>query len=90
MRIEQFGEGDPEVAVVGGIHGDEPCGVRAIERLLENPPSVRRPVALVVANERALAAGTRRVDEDLNRAFPGDPDGVEVPGASQVFHPAHL
>ncbi|ERG88234.1 MAG: succinylglutamate desuccinylase, partial [halophilic archaeon J07HX5] len=35
---------------------------------------VQRPVKLIVANERALAAGTRYVDADLNRLFPGVPD----------------
>lgn len=75
MQVETLGEGDPEVAVVGGIHGDEPCGVRAIERVLADPPSVERPVAFVVANEEALAAERRYVDADLNRMFPGDPDG---------------
>jgi len=74
MRIEQLGEGDPEVAIVGGIHGDEPCGVRAIERLLADKPDVERPVALVVANEAALSAGKRYIDDDLNRSFPGDQD----------------
>ena len=60
--------------MVAAIHGDEPCGVRAIERLLDDPPAVERPVKFVVANERALDRTVRYVDEDLNRAFPGDPD----------------
>jgi hypothetical protein len=74
MRVEQLGDGDPEVAVVGGIHGDEPCGVEAVEVLLEEQPAVDRPVRLVVANEAALAAGERYLDGDLNRSFPGDAD----------------
>ncbi|AUV82396.1 succinylglutamate desuccinylase [Salinigranum rubrum] len=74
MRIYELGEGTPEIAVVGGIHGDEPCGPVAIERLVAESPPVRRPVKLVVANEEALDAGVRYLDEDLNRAFPGDPD----------------
>lgn len=74
MRIERFGDGEPEVAVVGGIHGDEPCGVRAVADLLADPPAFARPVALVIANEQAVDRGVRFVDEDLNRAFPGDPD----------------
>jgi hypothetical protein len=61
------------VAVVAAIHGDEPCGVRAIERLLARDPTFTRPVAFVVANERALRQGRRCLDEDLNRAFPGSP-----------------
>lgn len=74
MRVYELGEGTPEVAVVGTIHGDEPCGVRAIERLVAEDPDVERPVKLIVANEEALDVGVRYLDEDLNRAFPGDPD----------------
>lgn len=75
MRIERFGDGEPEVAVVGGIHGDEPCGARAAERLLAESPTFTRPGVLVIANEPALERSVRFVDEDLNRAFPGDSDG---------------
>lgn len=74
MRVETLGDGEPEIAIVGGIHGDEPCGPAAIEALLEEDPMVERPVKLVVANERALSHGVRYVDEDLNRAFPGSRD----------------
>jgi predicted deacylase len=73
MRVETLGDGEPEVAVVGAIHGDEPCGSVAVESLLEADPDVQRPVKLIVANEEALAEGDRYVEEDLNRAFPGSP-----------------
>ena len=73
MRVEQLGDGDPGIAIVGAIHGDEPCGSRAIERLVQEPPAVDRPVKLIVANERALRRNLRYIDTDLNRAFPGDP-----------------
>ncbi len=73
MRVERLGDGDPEVAVVGGIHGDEPCGVRAVDELVADDLDVQRPVALVVANEAAIDADQRYVDSDLNRSFPGDP-----------------
>ena len=71
MRIREFGD-DPDVAVVAGIHGDEPCGPEAVESLLADPPTFDRPVKFVVANEAALERGVRYLDEDLNRAFPGD------------------
>ena len=74
MRVETLGDGTPEVAIVGGIHGDEPCGVIAIEALLESDLSVERPIKLIVANERALDRDVRYIDEDLNRAFPGSPE----------------
>lgn len=77
MQIHQLGEGVPEVAVVGAIHGDEPCGPRAIERLRSAASDLdfQRAVKLVVANVEALEAGERYLDEDLNRAFPGDANG---------------
>lgn len=77
MRVETLGDGTPDVAAVGAIHGDEPCGSRAIDRFLESSHAaeVERPVKLIVANERALEAGKRYVDADLNRVFPGDPEG---------------
>jgi succinylglutamate desuccinylase len=74
MRIEQLGDGEPEIAVVGGIHGDEPCGVHAVERLIDRDPDVERPVKCIVANEEAFSRDTRYTDADLNRVFPGDPD----------------
>jgi len=74
MRVVQLGEGDPEVAVVGSIHGDEPCGRDGIEAVLADPPDVDRPVKFIVVNERALEAGKRYLEIDLNRVFPGDPD----------------
>jgi predicted deacylase len=75
MRVLQRGEGDPTYAVVACLHGDEPCGEVAIERFLDSDASLADPVKFVVANEAALAAGARFVDEDLNRAFPGGHDG---------------
>ncbi|WP_416841116.1 succinylglutamate desuccinylase/aspartoacylase domain-containing protein [Haloferax sp. DFSO52] len=73
MRIYELGDGTPEVSVVGSIHGDEPCGARAIERFVAEDPDVERPVKLIIANEEALEEDVRYLDEDLNRAFPGDP-----------------
>jgi predicted deacylase len=74
MRIEQLGDGVPEVAVVGSIHGDEPCGRDGIEAVLADPPEVKRPVKFIIANEAALEANQRYLDTDLNRSFPGDAD----------------
>lgn len=75
MRVECVGEGTPVVAAVGAIHGDEPCGATAIDRFLSSDARerVERPAKLIVVNERALHAGKRFVDADLNRVFPGDP-----------------
>ncbi|VTT86618.1 succinylglutamate desuccinylase homolog [Halorubrum sp. DM2] len=74
MEVHDLGDGEPEVAVVGAIHGDEPCGARAVERLLDADLDPERPVRLIVANEAALSADERYLDADLNRSFPGNPD----------------
>ena len=74
MLVETLGEGEPEVAVVGGIHGDEPCGPAAITSLLNDDLDVDRPVKFIVVNEEAIEAGRRYLETDLNRALPGSPD----------------
>ncbi|WP_299262299.1 succinylglutamate desuccinylase/aspartoacylase domain-containing protein [Halorientalis sp.] len=75
MRVETVGDGPAEIAVIGGIHGDEPCGVHAVETLLSADVEFQRPVKFVIANEAARQRDVRYVDEDLNRAFPGNPEG---------------
>jgi len=80
--IERGSAGAARVAIVGGIHGDEPAGKRIVDRLADLLPAAGEgtgsgTVRLIVANEPALEAGTRYTDTDLNRAFPGDVDSDE-------------
>lgn len=72
MRRETLGDGKPSYTVIAGIHGDEPCGLRAIEALRANRAALAEPVQVIVANERALDRGVRYLTADLNRVFPGD------------------
>jgi hypothetical protein len=75
MRVQTLGDGTPDLAVVACLHGNERCGLTAIERVLAENPTFSRPVRFAIANEEAIAENVRFVDEDLNRAFPGDPEG---------------
>ncbi|MFC6889069.1 succinylglutamate desuccinylase/aspartoacylase domain-containing protein [Halorubrum trueperi] len=78
--IERGSAGPARVAIVGGIHGDEPAGERIVRRLaaeLDEEGAGTGCVRLIVANEPALEAGTRYTDADLNRVFPGDADSDE-------------
>lgn len=90
MRVETLGEGTPAVAVVGAIHGDEPCGVHAIERFLAEEHRIREPVKLVVANERALARGERYVeaDEPFGTLATADATKARLMRAMPVAHAA--
>lgn len=72
MRVYKKGEGDPEYTIVGSIHGDEPAGKKAIENFIESQKEFKKPVKFIIANEKALEAGERFLDADLNRSFPGD------------------
>ncbi|KIZ04402.1 hypothetical protein MNEG_3559 [Monoraphidium neglectum] len=63
------------------VHGDEPCGVVAANRLLAagffaaaaaDPSCPFDELRLVVGNPKALAAGVRFLDLNLNRCFKED------------------
>lgn len=74
MDVRTAGPGEPAVAVVACIHGNEPCGKQAIDRFLADDPDFQQGVKFIVANEEALAQDERCIDTDMNRAFPGDLD----------------
>lgn len=77
MKVVERGSGSPRIAIIGGIHGDEPAGEAIVERLIDELTVDAGTVQLVIANEPALDAGTRYTETDLNRAFPGDLESDE-------------
>ena len=61
----------PTLGIVGGVHGDEVVGARVVKSLRDRacPTPCAWQLRLLLGNPRALLAGTRYVDSDLNRAF---------------------
>ena len=63
----------PLLLCVGGLHGNEPAGVRALEEVVEHVASRRHLLAgdfvAVAGNLQALDAGRRFLSYDLNRAW---------------------
>ncbi|MFW6039715.1 MAG: hypothetical protein ACOC9N_01395, partial [Gemmatimonadota bacterium] len=63
----------PLVLCVGGIHGNEGSGVRALRRVVsrleEARPEFRGRMIAVAGNLEALRAGRRFIDRDLNRGW---------------------
>jgi hypothetical protein len=61
------------MVVVGGIHGNEPAGVVAVQRVLHDlqrvQPAMRGRVLGLAGNIRALAEDVRYLDRDLNRRW---------------------
>lgn len=72
----------PVLAILGGVHGDEPEGVFAADALTRTAPVIERGslVVVPVAHPAAFAADARcgPGGGNLARAFPGDPAGTPV------------
>lgn len=64
-------EPGPTLILVGGVHGNEPAGIIAALSVLATLPvtAVRGEVIALVGNARAVAAGKRYIDRDLNRLW---------------------
>lgn len=69
MKVKNIGGEDPDHVIMYCVHGNEPCGKLAVERILHEEPDIRKPVKLVFANEKAYRDGKTHIDEDLNRAW---------------------
>ena len=63
----------PTLIILGGIHGNEPAGVLAADRvrlrMQERSAVLRGEVVLLRGNIRALEQGVRYIDADLNRQW---------------------
>ena len=72
----------PSLGLVGGVHGDEPLSVELVRRVLgalESLPLRGSVTAIPCANPLAFQSLLRNTPTDmldLNRVFPGDPDGA--------------
>ncbi|MBC7812960.1 MAG: succinylglutamate desuccinylase/aspartoacylase family protein [Burkholderiales bacterium] len=82
LSVGEIGNGGPTALISAGVHGDEgPWGAWAIRKLLERltPDQLIGTLRIVpVANPLAMEADARNAPLDvldLNRVFPGDPNG---------------
>ena len=81
----------PTLIIVGGIHGNEPAGVLAAERvwrrLQRRKAVLRGEVVLLRGNTRALEQRVRYIDADLNRQWTSEnvrSAGLEKPDIPAV------
>lgn len=67
------GQDGPTLIVVGGVHGNEAAGVRALERVADDignrDVTFRGRVYFLAGNTRALIEGKRFITKDLNRSW---------------------
>src|SRR5690606_25847474 len=63
----------PLFIVLAGVHGNEPSGVQAVQKVFEEVSTLDAPFrgtfVGIVGNLAALRAGRRYIDEDLNRIW---------------------
>ena len=59
----------PHVLILGGVHGNEQCGVEAIQTYLKNLQIVKGTLRLIIANPKAVELKQRYIEENLNRCF---------------------
>ncbi|QQX75773.1 MULTISPECIES: succinylglutamate desuccinylase/aspartoacylase family protein [Aequorivita] len=63
----------PLLFITAGIHGNEPSGLRALQKVFEileaEKPKIKGRVIGVSGNRAALQQGVRFIDEDLNRTW---------------------
>jgi hypothetical protein len=90
----------PILTVLGGVHGNEPGGWLAAERLVDQVrPTIGALLVVPRANRLAVDLFERTTDDlgDLNRLYPGDRDGLpmarmayEIVETLRNFHATHV
>lgn len=82
LELHTFGSGVPHVFFTAGIHGNEVTGVYVARRLIDyftaHPPLKGTVSVIPTVNTTAMRCMQRRNPFDgldLNRVFPGDPQG---------------
>ncbi|QAA81063.1 succinylglutamate desuccinylase [Aequorivita sp. H23M31] len=73
--IGEYGNGTegPLLFITGGVHGNEPSGILAMQKVFailnDEQPNIKGKVVGVSGNREALMKGVRYIDEDLNRTW---------------------
>ena len=74
MKVIEKGKGEPQLVINGSLHGDEPAGKKAIDKILDEDLKFKKPVKFITANEKALDENSRYLEVDPNSSFPGNPE----------------
>lgn len=86
------GERPRLLVVLGGLHGNEPCGVLALQRvfarLAQDRSALLGRLYGLAGNRQALAVGKRYLDDDLNRMW--RPENLEASADLDADAPREL
>lgn len=77
------GDQGPLLLVTAGVHGNEPSGIKALQKIFsileEEKPPIKGTFLGLSGNREALRQGKRFIDEDLNRTWTEKNLGKEEP-----------
>jgi len=76
IRILDSGLPGPNLVIMGGVHGDEPCGVNAINEF--NTIPLIGKITLIIAHLEAVEKNVRYIQSNLNRAFNSEKETKET------------
>ncbi|MFT7667748.1 MAG: putative deacylase [Planctomycetota bacterium] len=78
LGVYETGRPGPLFIFVGGLHGNEPCGVIALQEILQElrlqELPLRGRLVCIAGNLEALRRGERYIDQDLNRSWAAGSD----------------
>lgn len=78
MKLEKLEEGVylldsqilwPTLSIIGGIHGNESCGLELLEYIKNDFKLLKGKLFLITGNLNAISQNTRQCDVNLNRIF---------------------
>ena len=68
--IEKFGKmPGKNIVVLGGVHGNEVCGVKVLKKLIPILEIIKGKVTFIFANLKAIKQNKRFIEQNLNRCF---------------------
>ena len=75
FETKEIGNGDETLIVTSGIHGNEYESNLLVSEFLKIQPDDGKITFINKINRKAYDKRKRFIDQDLNRVFPGDPNG---------------
>jgi hypothetical protein len=73
--VKTGAQSGPTIVVIGGLHGDEPAGYLAARHLKTWKITRGKLVLVPDAHIEAIRRGVRAYPRNMNRLFPGNPNG---------------
>ncbi len=68
----------PTIAILAGVHGDEPAGPLALPEIIEHINLIKGDIYFIIGNPAALEKNERFIETNLNRNFKKNNQGTSL------------